>query len=83
MRKFMPLKRFVVDITMEAKEENEQSIRKVVRSWHNRLANGTIPRTIVTKLGRELFVDLEAWDKWLEERQKGSQKKNPGRPRTV
>jgi hypothetical protein len=83
MKRLMPLKRFVVDITMEAKEENEQSIRKVVRSWHNRLANGTIPRTVVTKLGRELFVDLEAWNKWLLERQKGSQGKNPGRPRTA
>lgn len=83
MKRLMPLKRFVVDITMEAKEENEQSIRKVVRSWHNRLANGTIPRTVVTKLGRELFVDLEAWSKWLEERQRGSPRKSPGRPRRV
>jgi len=83
MKRLMPLKRFVVDITMEAKEENEQSVRKVVRSWHNRLANGSIPRKVVTKLGRELFVDLEAWGKWLEERQKESQGKNPGRPRAA
>ena len=83
MKRLMPLKRFVVDITMQAKEENEQSIRKVVRSWHNRLANGSIPRKVVTKLGRELFVDLEAWSKWFEEHQRVSQKKCPGRPRTV
>ena len=82
MRKFMPLKKAVVVITHEASPEDMEGIRKAVRSWHNRLAGGSIPRDVVTKLGRELFLDLEAWENWLE-KHKQQNYVSPGRPRSI
>ncbi len=82
MTKLMPLKRAVVEITNEAEANNDLSIRKAVKAWHNRLATGSIPRHIVTKLGRELFLDLHAWDLWFEERSAKSAQKSLGRPRS-
>ena len=83
MRKFMPLKKAVVLITHEASPEDNDGIRKAVRSWHNRLAGGSIPRKVITKLGRELFLDLDAWERWLSERGKKSNGIKVGRPRTI
>ena len=61
----MPLKRFVVDITNEAREDDQQGIQKAVRRYHNRLANGTVPRSLFKKIGKELFVELRKFDEWL------------------
>jgi hypothetical protein len=81
MKKFMPLKRVVVEITHEAIASDDTGIKKAVRSWHNRLAGGSIPRTIVTKFGRELFLDLQAWHEWLNKRSEKPMHPGPGRPR--
>lgn len=82
MTKIMPLKRAVVEITNEACPDDEMGIRKAVKSWHNRLANGTIPRTVVTKLGRDLFLDLREWENWREELHEPKTRRCVGRPRT-
>ena len=78
----MPLRRAVVEITGEAIAGDETGIRRAIKSWHNRLATGSIPRSVVTKLGRGLFIDLEAWDQWWEERAQKSASFQRGRPRT-
>lgn len=78
----MPLKKAVVIITNEASADDAVGIRKAVRSWHNRLAGGSIPRDVVTKLGRELFLDLDAWESWLLERRKKIPITKIGRPRS-
>ncbi|MGO9569859.1 MAG: hypothetical protein ACLP5H_20200 [Desulfomonilaceae bacterium] len=78
----MPLTRAVVEITHEARPGDFQGIRKAVKSWHNRLSAGSIPRAIVTKLGRSLFLDLDAWEAWFEERAKEGCRPRPGRPRS-
>ena len=64
MRKMMPLRRVVTEITCESEKGDDVGIRRAIKSWHNRLANGSIPRNIVIKLGRELFLDLDAWEIW-------------------
>jgi hypothetical protein len=81
MRRIMPLRKAVVLITNEASADDQQSIRKAIKSWHNRLNSGSIPRTIITKLGRELFLDLDAWEEWFEERAKIDCCPRRGRPR--
>ena len=81
MTKLMPLRRVVTEITCEAAEGDDLAIRKSIKSWHNRLANGSIPRNIVTKLGRELFLDWDAWDSWWVERNAEKDRKRVGRPR--
>jgi len=81
MTKLMPLRRAVVEITNEATANDDISIRKAKKAWHNRLANGSIPRHVVTKLGRELFLDLEAWEKWWEQRTQELVNPKRGRPR--
>jgi hypothetical protein len=81
MIQLMPLRRVVVDLTNEALPSDETGIRKAIKSWHNRLSNGSIPRSVVTKLGRELFLNLDAWEQWLEERANRSVKCGQGRPR--
>ena len=83
MKQLMPLRRAVVVITNEADHDDDSGIKKAVRSWHNRLAGGSIPRAVVVKLGRELFVDLDAWERWMEERKKQRPYKGLGRPRTA
>jgi len=82
MRKMlMPLKRAVVEITNEAVANDEAGIRRAVKSWHNRLATGSIPRFVIAKLGRELFLDLEAWDQWWDDRSQSKPEPKKGRPR--
>jgi hypothetical protein len=81
MKHLMPLKRAVVEITHEAPPDDHHEIRKAVKSWHNRLSAGSIPRTVITKLGRELFLDLNEWEAWLEGRTKEGCGRGPGRPR--
>jgi hypothetical protein len=79
----MPLKRVVVEITNEAHPDDDVQIKRAIKAWHNRLATGSIPRYVVTKLGRELFLDLEAWDQWWDERTQSTPARPVGRPRSV
>ncbi len=81
MRKMMPLRRVVTEITCESEKGDDVGIRRAIKSWHNRLANGSIPRNIVIKLGRELFLDLDAWEVWWAERSAQKDRKCVGRPR--
>jgi hypothetical protein len=83
MKKLMPLRKMVVDVTHEASRGDDQEIRKAVRSWHNRLGSGSIPRKVVMKLGRELFVDLDEWELWLETRKNPRSEGKIGRPRNA
>jgi hypothetical protein len=76
----MPLKRAVVEITHEADFDDDQAIRKAVRAWHNRLAQGTVPRSIIRKVGRGLFLDISAFREWLDE-QAQDRRPRRGRPR--
>jgi|GEM_PF-1083938 len=83
MPNVMPLRKVVCQLTNEASAGDDQAIRKAVRAWHNRLASGTIPRAIIRKLGRELFVDVEAFEDWLAQQySRGSERPGPGRPRS-
>jgi hypothetical protein len=82
MTKLMPLRRVVVEVTHEATANDPQGIRRAVKSWHNRLANGSVPRSLTAKLGRELFLDLDAWEDWITGRQGGSGSRPRGRPRS-
>jgi len=61
----MPLRIFVVKITNEADEDDEQSILKAVKSYHNRLANGSVPRNLFKKIGKQLYVDLKEFNDWI------------------
>lgn len=63
--RLMPLRRAVCSVTGEAAEGDDQGIRKAVRRWHNRLSNGSVPRSIFRKIGKELFLDLQAFETWL------------------
>jgi len=63
--KRIPLKRAVCIVTGEADPNDQQGIRKAVRKWHNRLQNGTVPRSIFVKIGRELFLDLALFEQWI------------------
>ena len=84
MQKIMPLRRAVVKITHQADEDDTKSIRKAVRTWHNALANGTIPRSLVKKFGRELYLRLDNWEAWIsEDDQNHERKRDPGRPRSA
>ncbi len=80
MTRLMPLKRVVVEVTHEAPPDDTKAIRKSVKSWHNRLSAGSIPRSVITKLGRELFLDLGRWEEWLAGHGK-EERRRPGRPR--
>lgn len=81
MKKMMPLRRVVTDITCEAVNGDDAGVRRAIKSWHNRLSNGSIPRSIMLKLGRELFLDLDAWEAWWNEKDAQKDKKCLGRPR--
>jgi len=61
MKHLMPLRRVVVEVTNEADLNNPEGIGRAVKSWHNRLSNGSIPRRLIMKLGRQLFLNLDAW----------------------
>ena len=81
MPEMMPLKRAVVEITGEAVNDDPESVRKAIRAWHNRLSSGSIPRCVVVKVGRGLFLDLIEWEKWLSDRRE-KKARGPGRPRS-
>ena len=81
MKRLMPLRRVVVEVTNEVDCNDPEGNRRAIKGWHNRLNNGSIPRHIVTKLGRELFLDLEAWEKWMTEKDQRYHNSGPGRPR--
>ncbi|MGO9121688.1 MAG: hypothetical protein ACLQPD_29275 [Desulfomonilaceae bacterium] len=81
--KLMPLRKVVVEITSEAEAKDSQGIKKAVKAWHNRLSIGSIPRSLIRKLGKSLYLDLNAWEKWLEEGGKEGCVSRPGRPRNV
>jgi hypothetical protein len=83
MKKLMPLRRVVVGITNEAVANDDISIRKAIKAWHNRLASGSIPRKVVKKLGRELFLDLDAWEELWKERSMETPSQPVGRPRNL
>lgn len=59
------LRRFVVEVVGEADPTNQQDIQRSIRRWHNRLANGSVPRSIFKKIGKDLFVDLDLFEVWL------------------
>ena len=77
----MPLKDFVVKVTHQAGKNEQEEIKKAVREIHNKLFNRSIPRRVVLKIGRNLFVDLQEWDKWVGERKSVDDYRGPGRPR--
>jgi len=78
----MPLTRVVIEITHEARPDDPEAIKKAIKSWHNRLSIGSIPREVITKLGRGLFLDLDAWEEWLDGRSQRDKSKRLGRPRS-
>jgi len=83
MREIMPLRKVVVNLTHQADPNDPKSIKTAVRSWHNGLANGTIPRQLVKKFGRELYLDLSAWQKWMfDKNMPHNNKGRVGRPRS-
>jgi hypothetical protein len=83
MFEIMPLKKVVVNLTHQADPNDPKSIKAAIRSWHNGLASGTIPRRLVKKFGRELYLDLSAWQKWMFDKQQSSKSKiRIGRPRS-
>ena len=63
----MPLRRAVCLVTGEAELDDQQAIQKAVRAWHNRLANGSVPRSIFVKIGKHLFLDVERFERWVSE----------------
>lgn len=83
MTHLTPLKRFVVNNTGQAEPDDLVEQRKAVKGWHNKFYQGSVPRTFIKKLGKEFYVDLEAWEKWLSERDSQIPSGNKlGRPRT-
>jgi hypothetical protein len=83
MIQLMPLKKVVVDITHQADPKDPESIRRAIRKWHNSLASGTLPRCLVKKLGRELYLRLDIWEQWVSDNQRETEKvKGRGRPRS-
>jgi hypothetical protein len=83
MQRIMPLKRVVIEITNQASENDPMSVKKAIKKWHNALSNGSIPRDLVKKFGRELYLRLDKWEAWIsEDEQKHELKRMPGRPRS-
>lgn len=82
MKRLLPLKRAVVELTQEARPDCPEEIRRAVRSWHNRLNCGSVPRRLIAKVGRTLFLDLDAWEEYLAERSQRDKPSGPGRPRS-
>jgi hypothetical protein len=79
----MPLTKVVVNITHQADSENPESIRKAVKTWHNGFANGTLPRCLVKKFGRELYLRLDVWEQWVSGTLEESENiRSRGRPRS-
>lgn len=69
--KLMPLKVVVCQLTNEADPRDPQAVRQAVKKWHNKLANGSIPRFLFKKIGKELFLDVIAFETWLNESGEG------------
>ena len=67
--RLIPLKQLVCQITHEASIDDEQGIKRAVKGWHNKLANGSVPRSLFKKIGRELFMDLNRFSLWLEQQE--------------
>jgi hypothetical protein len=82
MPQLLPLKRFVVEITGEAHPDDPQGLQRAVKSWHNRLQTGSIPRSVIEKIGRSLFVDLAAWEEWRLSRRRPTQSTPRGKRRS-
>ncbi len=82
MKQFMPLKRVIGEITNEARADNPEAIKRAVKSWYNRLYNGSIPRDVVVRIGRGLYVDVEKFEEWTTEQSQQNFTPGPGRPRT-
>jgi hypothetical protein len=82
MKQLIPLKGAVVKLSHEAELGDEEGIRRAVKAWYNRLHNGSIPRTLVRKLGKGLFVDLEVWEEMFSEKDERHNNLGRGRPRT-
>ena len=82
MTEIMPLRKAVVQITHEATPEDSEAIHKALKAWHNRIFNGSIPKTLVIRLGRQLYLDLDAWEDWLMKSKKKVDSRAPGRPRS-
>ncbi len=82
MKELMPLRRAVIVLTHEAEPGDEDGIRRAVKAWHNRIQNGSIPRSLLRKLGRGLFLDLENWQEMLSEKNGRQSNLGRGRPRT-
>ena len=83
MIELMPLKKVVVNITHQADPKDPESIRRAIRKWHNSLASGTLPRCLVKKFGRELYLRLDIWDQWVSDNKEESKNiKKIGRPRS-
>jgi hypothetical protein len=55
--------------------------RKSIISCVHKIATGSIPRTVVTKLGRKLFLDLTESENWWTERNIGKEERHVGRTR--
>ena len=62
----MPLRRAVVYITNEASIDDEQEIRRAIKGWHNKLSNGSVPRSSFRKIGKHLFMDIVAFEEWVK-----------------
>lgn len=82
MKNIMPLRRVVVELTNEASPHDFEGRKRAIRGWHNRLNNGSIPRHLVLRLGRQLFLDLNEWDNWVQGKSVPKENKGPGRPRS-
>jgi len=67
--RLIPLRRAVYSVTGEADENDDQAIRIAVRRWHNRLSNGSVLRSIFRKIGKDLFLDLSAFEDWINHSQ--------------
>jgi hypothetical protein len=83
MRTLMPLRKVVTEVTNEADPDDQSGIRRAIRAWHNRLANGSVPRQLVAKIGRQLFLDLDAFNDWIEGQNKQEAPPRRGRPRST
>ena len=68
--KLMPLHRVVILITGEADKDDPEGIKKAVKGWHNKLANGSVPRSMFKKIGKNLYLDIEAFQDWLDNQDK-------------
>lgn len=65
--RLMPLKQVVQFVTGEARPGDQQEIQRAVRKFHNRLSNGSVPRSLFVKIGKSLFLDIDRFEKWIAE----------------